>query len=50
MLKKIKDITKAEMEAICDKYDDCNLCPLSRLIGCKFDPFYKDDDEEEVEV
>lgn len=34
MLKKIKDLTKEELESICDKYEYCKTCPLKIKGSC----------------
>jgi len=34
MKKKIKDLTDEECQKICDKYHNCDICPLYGIAAC----------------
>ena len=33
-IKRAYQLTRSEAKAICDKYNDCNVCSLNTINGC----------------
>ena len=51
MLKPIRLLHPQEIETICNRYDDCDKCPLYILENCTFKIAYRDEDlDKKVEV